>query len=715
MQRINVGLLATTIAVVFISGTAQSVIQTDVVSVDGGEAAEAERIALNHLRATVLNDTAAFTGMRTAEPDEIELRVDSTARSEGVTHVYVQQQVDGVDLIDGTANVAVTDDGEVAYAPAQLIPSSLVSEAPSAALPLTVNAIDAVELALEAAAVEPTQPLRIVEAPTGSDQRQKVSDGGVNARPFDVALIYTEVDGELRLGWNVELEVAGVAHGRTVVAIDDSSVLRTDHYRVSHGPDAYDNLREFNDRNDRSVAGGAAPLETPASKRTATADTSTSWNTRLSTRLSTRLTTDDGSSYSVFPIPVEAPSFGSQQVVSQPADALASPYGWHDTDGKAGAESTTTEGNNVISVLDLNANDSADANSQPDGGLTLQFNSMFDGSSSPLNGENPNAAVTQAFYTSNWAHDFFYAYGFDENAGNFQVNNYGRGGSEDDPVIVDSLDGYELAEGPYTRNNAFFTTPPDGYPGRMDLTVFTLTNPQRSSSFDNGVIIHEYAHGWSVRLTGGRNNVNCLSNAEQMGEGWSDFAALMATTRVTDTGDERRGIGSWVLGQPTAGGGVREFPYSSDGSADPRTYASVATEDSVHGIGSVWASMLWDLNWALISEYGFDPDLLHGNGGNNITMQLVSDGLKLQPCSPGFVDGRDAILEADQIAHAGAHECLIWAVFANRGLGWFADQGSSDNSRDGVASFQLAPQCSPMEPLWAHGNLANAERLGSPR
>ena len=45
-------------------------------------------------------------------------------------------------------------------------------------------------------------------------------------------------------------------------------------------------------------------------------------------------------------------------------------------------------------------------------------------------------------------------------------------------------------------------------------------------------------------------------------------------------------------------------------------------------------------------------------------MQLVLDGLKLQPCNPGFESGRDAILEADMLANGGANQCLIWEAFA---------------------------------------------------
>ncbi len=76
--------------------------------------------------------------------------------------------------------------------------------------------------------------------------------------------------------------------------------------------------------------------------------------------------------------------------------------------------------------------------------------------------------------------------------------------------------------------------------------------------------------------------------------------------------------------------------------------------------------MLWDLSWAYIDKYGFDPDLYYGTGGNNKVMQLVIDGLKLQPCSPGFVDGRDAILAADTALTGGEDQCLIWEVFAQK-------------------------------------------------
>ena len=100
------------------------------------------------------------------------------------------------------------------------------------------------------------------------------------------------------------------------------------------------------------------------------------------------------------------------------------------------------------------------------------------------------------------------------------------------------------------------------------------------------------------------------------------------------------------------------------------------------------------MTWDLIDLYGFDADLVYGTGGNNIAFQLVMDWMKLQNCSPGFIDGRDAILEADELANGGLHRCLIWEAFARRGVGFSATQGSAFNRADQSEAFDLPADCS---------------------
>jgi hypothetical protein len=134
------------------------------------------------------------------------------------------------------------------------------------------------------------------------------------------------------------------------------------------------------------------------------------------------------------------------------------------------------------------------------------------------------------------------------------------------------------------------------------------------------------------------------------------------------------------------------MPYSTNTAINNATYALTNNTGSIsepHGIGFVWCTMLWDMSWAFIDTYGYDLNLYTGTGGNNMAMALVIEALKLQPCSPGFIDGRDAILAADLALNGGANTCLIWNVFAARGLGLSADQGNTNSRSDQSEAFDI--------------------------
>ncbi|MFY9243418.1 MAG: T9SS-dependent M36 family metallopeptidase [Polaribacter sp.] len=217
-------------------------------------------------------------------------------------------------------------------------------------------------------------------------------------------------------------------------------------------------------------------------------------------------------------------------------------------------------------------------------------------------------------------------------------------------------------------------------------------------SFENGIIAHEYGHGISNRLIGGASNSNCMNNDEQLGEGWSDYFAVAITMKSEHTETTSRGIGTYITGEPVNGRGIRRYPYTTDMAVNPFTFNNVKDQElgdlsvSVHGVGSIWATMLWDLNWKMIGIYGFDPDMYNGTGGNNKTMALVIEGLKLTPCSSGFVGARDAILAADQTLYGGVNQCAIWEVFARRGLGYSASSGDPSSFRDQVEAFDMPPE-----------------------
>ncbi|WP_333851993.1 T9SS-dependent M36 family metallopeptidase [Epilithonimonas sp.] len=214
----------------------------------------------------------------------------------------------------------------------------------------------------------------------------------------------------------------------------------------------------------------------------------------------------------------------------------------------------------------------------------------------------------------------------------------------------------------------------------------------KNSSFDNGVMIHEYGHGVSNRLTG--QGYSCLTNLEQMGEGWSDFLALMLTNTPNYTSTTGRGIATYSSNTPPTALGIRSYRYTTDMTSNPFTYADTnSTGGQPHAVGQIWATMLWDLHWKMAEKYGYNYDITADmNSGSAKALQLVMDGLKLQPCNPNFVSGRDAILEADQLT-GGTDNCLIWNVFARRGLGLNASAGTAASISDQVEDFSVPAGC----------------------
>ena len=75
-------------------------------------------------------------------------------------------------------------------------------------------------------------------------------------------------------------------------------------------------------------------------------------------------------------MPVESPNHGSRTIETNPENLIASPFGWHDTDGINGAEHTITRGNNVWSQDDINGNNGTGESA--DGGDELNFDFEYD-------------------------------------------------------------------------------------------------------------------------------------------------------------------------------------------------------------------------------------------------------------------------------------------------------------------------------------------------
>ncbi|WP_452220183.1 T9SS-dependent M36 family metallopeptidase [Lacinutrix salivirga] len=735
----------------------------------------------------------------------------------GVTHVYVNQRHQGIKIFNATSSVAVKNNS-VFYIANRFLNN--ISQKVTTSTPVI-----SAELAIQKGAshfnLGNTQNLELLET---SHNKYVYSNGEISKNDIPVELSYfLTTDGDLKLAWDLNIHSTSSQNWWSIrVDAVSGDILSFNDWIVScnFGDD-------HSKHNHQSIQ-----------SQTETFNLFKQQNSSLLV---------DGSQYNVIPLPNQSPDEGPAELISEPANSIASPFGWHDVDGVAGAEFTITRGNNVWAQEDANGNDGVGFS--PDGTSSLNFNFPLDDNQAPISFQQ--ASLTNLFYMNNMMHDIWYAYGFDEASGNFQSNNYGNGGNDGDFVFADGQDGSGL-------NNATFGTPPDGLSPGMTMFLWAASGPpgqpltinnstaagdytattanfgspltttpitadlalvvdnnagtsvdandacdpitnapnlmgkiavlnrgecefgfkvlaaenagaiavivinntfgdpiamaggavgdqvtipsiminitdgqsilnalnngqtvnatliasgpfQKDGSLDNVIVGHEYGHGISNRLTGGALNANCLTACtaadaegnctnwtEQMGEGWSDWFALMITMKATDVGTDGRGVATYSVSQGLDGLGIRSKKYSTDTTINDFTYGDTNSPNLrfSHGIGSVWATMLWDLTWAYVDKYGFDPDFYNGTGGNNKVMQLVLDGLKLQPCNPGFVDGRDALLAADT-ATGGEDQCLIWEVFAARGLGVNAVQGSSLSVLDQVENFDVPPSTDP--------------------
>ncbi len=726
-----------------------------------------------------------------ADLTEMKISSETYSRLSGITHIYFQQHINEIPVYGAILNSHITRDNQLLT-----FGNRFVSEARSKvnqAVP-AITQEDAVQAAIKHFGYDFSGQLLRKEFKGGTLQEIVFEGKGLSLADIPVKLTWQPMeDGSLRLAWDLSIYELD-AQNWWSIRIDaatgeflhkDNWVVHcnfdhSDGHACNHGSDF---SHEHTTQSFESLEGISAPVSLPV---------------------------NESSVYNVFPPPFESPNHGGRQLISNPADPIASPYGWHDTDGILGAEYTITRGNNAHAGLDRVSPNGIDPGSEPDGGASLQFDFPLDLNLDPLDPDYQKAAVTNLFFWNNYVHDFAYHYGFDEISGNFQQNNYDRGGVGGDYVFAEAQD--------YSgTNNANFATPPDGQNPRMQMYIWNsgitilqvhspagvageygagdanfgpqnftvagdlvvaipngactgitndisgkivlidrgsctfvtkvanaqlagaigviIVNIENStismggsdpgiiipsimvslsdgnaikaaiaegtvsatissipitndSDFDNGVIVHEYAHGISNRLTGGPAIVNCLGNQEQMGEGWSDYFSLITTMLPGAQGTDTKGIGTYLLGQSVDGNGIRPTPYSTEMTINPSTYNTIKTVSVPHGVGYVWATMLWDMTWELIDANGFEA-------GFDQSVNLVMEGMKLQPCQPGFVDGRDAILAADIAIYGGENQCLIWTAFARRGLGFSASQGSSNSRSDGTEAFDLPSECQP--------------------
>jgi Fungalysin metallopeptidase (M36)/Fungalysin/Thermolysin Propeptide Motif/Viral BACON domain len=631
-----------------------------------------------------------FGGDATLLDDAVIIRDDVTERS-GLHTVVWQQMLEGIPVHGGAITAHTTKRDELISIGSGFVPSpdrtakAIAQRAAIITAPVH-TAADATAAILSqngatAGVIQVTQDL-------GGPKQAKILTSTEAKGDIRAELVWFPVTaGDLRLAWYINLskKLNGIMYDTVV---DATSLDILNQVRLT----SYGFLGPKN----QLAAKDAAPAQVPQpvkgqdkNKALAPGRAVAPDGNYVGTNITRQNVSKAATALSMRIYPGDSPDTVGHELVSPTIDTTASPNGWID-------ENKETNGNNVDAHLDLDDDNRVDGADLPrpkgTGTSTVTFDFPIDLTKAPSTYRD--AAIVNLFYWCNFTHDRLYHYGFTESAGNFQLDNLKRGGYGDDALQADAQDGSGT-------ENANMATPTDGRAPRMQMFIFTRPipfvpgsrfNPYRDSSLVAEVIVHEYVHGLTHRLIGGGVSGNMDSiQSDGMGEGWSDFYALSLLNENDDP------IAAYPVGLYLASdqiNGIRTQPYAIEprpsviktGTNPPKskntmTFNDVLADTEVHATGTVWCQILWECRGEMITKYGAAI-------GNELMLQLVTDGLKLTPNKPSFTDARDAIIRADSVANAGANTAELWRAFSKRGLGRSAMAGDSGNY-DGIAeSFE---------------------------
>ncbi|HTD65515.1 MAG TPA: extracellular metalloproteinase, partial [Candidatus Limnocylindria bacterium] len=562
----------------------------------------------------------------------------------GARTVAWEQEVDGIPVFDSVFVANTTARGELVSVSSLFVPAPEVAAergTPQRALKVRAPSWNA-ERALRAAAANLGEEVSEVTAIEGKPApRTLKQDFMVKPLPGEASasLVWLPLDGEtLRLCWDVELT-----------------------------------RREFSERFRLLVDAETGEMLV---RRKLTVD--------VSEVLYRVFTSDSPSPLSPghpSPTNIQPPLVPRHLLAISNVNATASPLGW------LSDAIFETRGNNVDARLDRDGDDRADlprvlATNTVNG--TRIFDFPIDFTQGPAT--YSTAATVQLFYWANWMHDKLYDLGFTESAGNFQKDNFGRGGADNDAMLADAQDGSGV-------NNANFTPGRDGSPGRIQMFTFTGSTPGRDGDFDAEVVLHEYAHGLTDRMVGGGVGLDFFGRLQcgGLGEGWSDFYALSLLSEFGDDIGANYAMSGYVTYQFSGlvqnyYYGIRRYPYTTNMNADPLTFKDIdastasahpgiprspiitSTGNEVHRQGEIWCSMLWDMRAFLLNKYA-PTNAVQFDEANTRILRYVTEGLSQSPPNPNFAQARDGILKAIMLTGGGSDTNEAWRAFARRGLG----------------------------------------------
>ena len=434
-----------------------------------------------------------------------EFRLQSKTRSAGgsVVHAYYVQVVGGRDVVDGLVNInvdtasgAIISYGDSAFAPtsAAACITAPVAGAHSGSQ-FVFGSANAAASSAEKCTLAAKQTVDVQAAPI--DPRAAIVSFLLQAAPSHLAAfsslddlvegisviqtLHSESDGS---GYDVRL--AGVPGAVKEVPAKLSYIQREDGTLAltwSFEYESQENWYEAHVSAGQDAPDSATPLMVVDWVRDAPShgghddDTSKPSPKKPEPKPEPKLEY----SYKVFPWSVNDPSEGKREIVRSPANMEASLDGWHQISSGAGRNSgkkssgvaepalsssdgalyepgwssrldrgatfKDTRGNNVFASANPSGGTAYELNHRPKHDETGAFKYHL-GYRSKEKAHEPldpttyiDASITELFYTVNEIHDLTWHYGFDEESGNFQSHNFGRGGLGGDPVVAFAQDG----------------------------------------------------------------------------------------------------------------------------------------------------------------------------------------------------------------------------------------------------------------------------------
>lgn len=209
------------------------------------------------------------------------------------------------------------------------------------------------------------------------------------------------------------------------------------------------------------------------------------------------------------------------------------------------------------------------------------------------------------------------------------------------------------------------------------ISMFNTSTPEfKGSSFDNGIVAHEWGHYISNRLIGDGAGLG-NNQGRSMGEGWGDFHALLLLSDESDAlqagNDEYQTAYSATSFVASFATGIRRVPYSTDLTVNSLTFKDIELSAEVHDSGEIWASMLWDSYVGLINDerYTFAQ-------AQSLMKDYLVASYKMTPVSPTYTEARDALLSVAYAKDVDDYKVIL-AAFAKRGMGLGAQSPSRDS------------------------------------